>query len=59
MKPAPTKYSTAKTSTNQRIGKWHEENKELRLKALEVVEKAKELPHLINKPIIYDINRKP
>jgi len=57
MKPAPTKYSTAKTSTNQRIGKWHEENKELRLKALEVVEKAKDLPHLKNKPIKYLLKR--
>lgn len=53
MKPAPTKNNTAKTSTNQRIGKCHEENKELRLKALEVVEKAKDLPHLKDKPIKY------
>ena len=57
MKPAPTKYSTAKTSTNQRIGKLQEEKYNERQKALEVVEKAKDLPHLKNKPIRYDLKR--
>ena len=47
MKPAPTKYSTAKTSTNQRIGKWQEEKYNERQKALEVAEKAKDLPHIL------------
>ena len=54
MKPAPTKYSTAKTSTNQRIGKWHEIKQNERQKALEVVEKAKYLTHLKDKQIKYD-----
>ena len=36
MKPAQKKYSTAKTSTNQIIGKWNEENKELRLKDVQL-----------------------
>ena len=53
MKLAPTKNSTAKISTNQRVGKWHEENKELRIQALEAAEKAKDLPHLKEKPIKY------
>ena len=57
MKPAPTKYSTAKTSANQRIGKWQEEKYNKRQKALEVAEKAKDLPHLKNKPIRYDLKR--
>ena len=57
MKPAPTKYSTAKTSTNQRIGKWQEVKYNERQKALEVAEKAKDLTHLKNKPIRYDIKR--
>lgn len=55
MKPAPTKYSTAKLSTNQRIGTWQEKKHNKRQKALEVVEKAKDLPHLKNKPIKYDL----
>ena len=57
MKPALTKYSTAKTSTNQRIGKWQEVKYNERQKALEVAEKAKDLTHLKNKPIRYDIKR--
>ena len=57
MKPAPTKFNTAKLSKNQRIGTWQEEKYNERQKALEVVEKAKDLPHLKNKPIIYDLKR--
>ena len=56
MKPAP-KINTAKLSTNQRIGTWQEEKYNERQKALEVVEKAKDLPHLKNKPIKYDLKR--
>ena len=33
--------------------KWQEEKKAIREKALEVAEKAKDLPHLKNKPIKY------
>ena len=57
MKPAPTKYSTAKTSANQRIGTWQEEKYNERQKALEVAEKAKDLTHLKNKPIRCDLKR--
>ena len=57
MKPAPTKFSTAKTSTNQRIGNWQEEKYNERQKAIELSEKAKDLPHLKNKPIKYDLKR--
>ena len=56
MKPAP-KLNTAKLSTNQRIASWHEIKQNEREKALEVVEKAKDLPHLKNKPIRYDLKR--
>jgi hypothetical protein len=51
------KFNTAKFSTNQRIGTWQEEKHNERQKALEVVEKAKDLPHLKNKPIKYDLKR--
>lgn len=57
MKPAPTKNNTAKLSTNQRIGTWQEEKYNERQKALEVAEKAKDLTHLKNKPIRYDLKR--
>ena len=55
MKPAPTKNNTAKLSTNQRIASWHEIKQNEREKALEVAEKSKDLPHLKNKPIVYDL----
>lgn len=57
MKPAPTKNNTAKLSKNQRIGIWQEEKYNEMQKALELVEKAKDLPHLKNKPIKYDLKR--
>ena len=57
MKPAPTKNNTAKLYKNQRIGTWQEEKHNERQKALEVAEKAKDLPHLKNKPIRYDLKR--
>lgn len=44
-------------SKNKKTGNFLSEQKELRLKALETVEKAKELPHLKNKPIKYDLKR--
>lgn len=37
--------------------KWKEEKKTQRNKALEVAEKAKDLPHLKNKHIKYDLKR--
>ena len=57
MKPAPTKNNTAKLSTNQRIGIWQEVKYNKRQKALEVAEKSKDLTHLKNKPIRYDLKR--
>lgn len=53
MKPEPTKNNTAKLSINQKKGTWQEEKYNERQKALEVAEKAKDLPHLKNKPIRY------
>ena len=55
MKPTPPKINTAKLSTNQRIASWHEIKQNEREKALEVAEKSKDLPHLKNKPIVYDL----
>ena len=49
MKPAPTKYSTAKLSTNQRIGTWQEEEYNERQKALEVAEKEQRTHELAMK----------
>lgn len=59
MKPAPTKFSTSKLSTNQRVGNYLSEQQEQRNKAIETAKLFHTLPHLQNKPIIYDINRKP
>lgn len=48
-----SKLNTAKLSTNQRIGYWEEQKQNERKTALEVVEMAKELPHLKNQKIKY------
>lgn len=53
MKPPPTKFSTAKLSTNQRIGNCYSEKQEQRQKAIEASKLFDTLPHLKNKPIKY------
>lgn len=57
MKPAPTKNNTSKLSTNQKVGNFLSDKQEQRRQAIETAEKAKELPHLKNKPIKYDLKR--
>lgn len=59
MKPAPKKNSTAKKSTNQRVGNFLSEQQEIRRQAIEKAKLFDTLPHLKNKPIKFDINRKP
>ena len=55
MKPAPTKYSTAKLSKNQRIGIWQEVKYNERQKALEVAENTHD--EIKNKNIKYLLKR--
>ena len=59
MKHAPSKNNTAKFSTNQRVGNNLSEKKEQRQQAIETAKLFDTLPHLKNKPIKFDINRKP
>ena len=53
------KFNTAKFSTNQRIGNNLSEKQEQRQQAIETAKLFETLQHLKNKPIKYDINRKP
>lgn len=57
MKPAPSKFSARNTTKNQNTAICYSEKQEQRQQALEVAEKAKDLPHLKNKPIRYDLKR--
>lgn len=45
--------------SGKKPGNFLTEHNELHLKAIEAAEKAKDLPHLKNKPVKFDINRKP
>ena len=53
------KFNTAKFSTNQRVGNNLSEKQEQRQQAIETAKLFDKLPHLKNKPINFDINRKP
>lgn len=57
MKPAPSKYSTRNTTKNQNVGTWLQNKQSEREKAIELAEKAKDMPHLKDKPIKYDLKR--
>ena len=57
MKPAPTKNSTAKFSTNQRIGNNLSEKQEQRQQAIETAKLFDTLPHLKYGTIKYDLKR--
>ena len=59
MKQAPTKKNTSKLSTNQKVGNFLSEQQEQRMQAIETAKLFDTLPHLKNKPIKFDINRKP
>ena len=53
------KFNTAKFSTNQRVGNNLSDKQEQRQQAIETAKLFDTLPHLKNKPIKFDINRKP
>lgn len=53
MKLAPSKHSARNTTKNQNTGICYESKQNERKTALEVVEMAKELPHLKNQKIKY------
>lgn len=57
MKPAPSNHSKRKMTNNQNTAICYSEKQEQRTQAIEVAEKAKDLPHLKNKPIRYDLKR--
>ena len=57
MKHAPSNHSKRKMTNNQKTAICYSEKQEQRRQAIEVAEKAKDLPHLKNKPIIYDLKR--
>jgi hypothetical protein len=59
MKPAPSKHSILKMTNNQNTAICYSEKQEQRQQAIQLAEQAKEMPHLKNKPIKFDINRKP
>lgn len=55
MKPAPSKKSTVKLSTNQRVGNNLNEKQEQRQQAIEAAKLFDTLPHLKNGKIKYDL----
>ena len=57
MKPAPSKKSTVKLSTNQRVGNNLNEKQEQRKQAIEAAKLFDTLPHLKNKPVKYLLKR--
>jgi len=57
MKHAPSKLSVRNSTRNQNAGTWREQEQENKNKAKELVELAKTLPHLKDKPIKYDLKR--
>ena len=59
MKHAPSKYSVRKMTKNQNTAICYSEKQEQRQQAIETAKLFDTLPHLKNKPIKFDINRKP
>jgi hypothetical protein len=57
MKPAPSKFSIRKMTNNQNTAICYSEKQEQRQKAIQLAEQAKEMPHLKEKPIKYDLKR--
>lgn len=57
MKPAPSKFSVRNTTKNQNVGTWLQNKQSEREKAIELVELAKDMPHLKEKPIKYILKR--
>lgn len=59
MKHAPSKHSVRNTTRNQNTAFCYSEKQEQRQQAIETAKLFDTLPHLKNKPIKFDINRKP
>ena len=53
MKHAPSNHSKRKMTNNQNTAICYSDKQEIRNKAIELSEKAKDMPHLKNKPIKY------
>ena len=59
MKHAPSNHSKRKMTNNQNTAICYSEKQEQRQQAIETAKLFETLQHLKNKPIKYDINRKP
>ena len=59
MKHAPSKHSKRKMTNNQNTAICYSEKQEQRQQAIETAKLFNTLPHLKNKPVKFDINRKP
>ena len=59
MKHAPSNHSKRKMTNNQNTAICYSDKQELRNQAIETAKLFDTLPHLKNKPIKFDINRKP
>ena len=59
MKHAPSKYSARNTTNNRNTAIFYSDKQEQRQQAIETAKLFDTLPHLKNKPIKFDINRKP
>ena len=59
MKHAPSKHSKRKMTNNQNTAIFYSDKQEQRQQAIETAKLFDTLPHLKNKPIKFDINRKP
>ena len=59
MKHAPSNHSKRKMTNNQNTAICSSDKQEQRQQAIETAKLFDTLPHLKNKPIKFDINRKP
>ena len=59
MKHAPSNHSVRKMTNNQNTAICYSDKQEQRQQAIETAKLFDTLPHLKNKPIKFDINRKP
>ena len=59
MKHAPSNHSKRKMTNNQNTAICYSDKQEQRQQAIETAKLFDTLPHLKNKPIVYDVNRKP
>ena len=59
MKHAPSKHSVRKMTNNQNTAIFYSDKQEQHQQAIENAKLFDTLPHLKNKPVKFDINRKP